>query len=68
MALVVITIQDDADGGVSVRLDNEPSIAVGRHHFSAAEQLGAAALNAIDAQLQPKGPQLVIAGADELPN
>ena len=63
MALVVITIQDKADGSIDVNLNNEPRIpqdgAMVRQ-WSQAEKLGAVALNAIHAQLQEEQPHIII--------
>lgn len=68
MALVVITVQDKPDGSVAVNLETEPPVVFGQAKFSPAQSLGAAALNAIHAQLPKPAPQIVLAGADELPH
>lgn len=72
MALVVIEIQDKADGSVDVRLATEPRMDGPREKYTMAEEMGATALNAIHGQLENQkaktGPKLVIAGADEMPH
>ena len=72
MALVVIEIQDKADGSVDVRLATEPQMSGPRAKYSKAEEMGATALNAIHGLLEDQkaktGPKLVIASADEIPH
>lgn len=68
MALVVIQVQDMPDGSVGVNLVTEPRIVGPKAHFSQAEKLGALALTAIHNELENLGPQLVLAGADEMPH
>lgn len=69
MALIVITIRD-REGGVDVQLVDEPRVTPEQTEFTPAQQLGAAALNAIhDALNSPEmnKPRLVVVGADEMP-
>lgn len=68
MALVVIQVQDMPDGSIGVNLVIEPRIVGPKANFTAAEKLGAVAINAIHAELENVGPKLVVAGADELPH
>ena len=71
MALVFITLQDMPDGQLNVSLNSEPPVLPTQTQFSPAQDLGAAALNAIHAQLQKvidDSPRIVLAGADELPH
>jgi len=51
MALIVITIRDMDDGSCSVQLMDEPHCQEGQTEFTPAQHVGAAALNAIHAQL-----------------
>jgi hypothetical protein len=70
MALIVITLRD-REGGVDVHLADEPRVDPDQTEFTPAQQLGAAALNAIHSMLasdKMNRPRLVIVGADELPN
>lgn len=70
MALIVITIKD-REGGVDVQLTDEPRVTPEQTEFTAAQQLGAAALTAIHQLLnspEMNKPRLVIVGADELLN
>ena len=72
MALVIIEIQDKADGSVDVRLATEPRMDGPRAKYTMAEEMGATALNAIHGMLEEKkvesGPKLIVVGADELPH
>jgi hypothetical protein len=83
MALIVITIRDMEDGTVAVQLQDEPKVRQDHTEFSAAQHIGAVALNAIHAQLNDIGKntidlsaapsvapgkrKLTIVGADEMP-
>jgi len=74
MPLIVITIQDQPDGSVSVQLTDEPKCAEDQTEFSPAQHIGAIALNAVDKELRepkiidPSKKKLILAGADELPH
>lgn len=72
MALVHISIQDEPDGQVAVRLTTEPPVMVGQAAETNAQKLGAIALNALHESLAKasttKGPRLVIVGADGMPH
>lgn len=83
MPLIVITIKDQPDGSVAVSLMDEPACTPDQTEFSAAQHIGATALNAIHHQLQqvgkntidlsaapsaaPHAKKLTLVGADELP-
>lgn len=83
MPLIVITIKDQPDGSVAVQLMDEPSCTADQKDFSPAQHIGAAALNAIHAQLNQVGKntidlsaapseatfakKLTLVGLDELP-
>jgi hypothetical protein len=65
MALIVITIRDMEDGSCSVQLQDEPHVQPDQVEFTAAQHVGAAALNAIHAQLNDK-PRIVDLSGDPL--
>ena len=66
MAMILITVQDMADGNVEVKMQAEPPVFSDQDSFTDAQKMGAVALNAIHGALQDIGPKIVIAGADEL--
>lgn len=72
MALVHISIQDEPDGRLAVRLTTEPPVMVGQAAETNAQKLGAIALNALHEALAksstPSGSRLVIVGADGIPH
>lgn len=69
MAMVIITIQDQPDGHVAVRMHAEPAVnTIGKPEFTPAQRMGAVALNAVQATLQAEKPRIILAGADELLN
>jgi hypothetical protein len=59
MALIVITIKDQEDGSVAVLLQDHPSCTPDQTEFTAAQHIGAAALNAIDQQLNAVGKNTI---------
>jgi hypothetical protein len=81
MALIAITIRDQPDGSVAVQMLDEPQCLPDQTEFTPAQHIAAAALNAIDQQLQSpkfleladitkkgkKKSSLILVGADELP-
>lgn len=83
MALIVITIKDQEDGSVAVQLQDHPQCQPDQQEFTPAQHIGAAALNAIDRELNAVGKhtidlsaapsaapgkkKLTLVGADELP-
>ena len=80
MALILIMIRDEPDGSCSVVLQDEPQCQPDQKEFTAAQHIGAMALNAIHRELNDKPkfvdaggnqldkkPQLQLVGADELP-
>lgn len=72
MALVHISIQDEPDSQVTVRLTAEPPVIVGQAAETNAQKLGAIALNVLHEALAkvstPSGQRLVIVGADGMPH
>lgn len=72
MALVMLLIQDEEDGSVSVRLHSEPQAArIERADFTAAQHLGATALNAISNEMETNpqaGKKLKLVVASEIPH
>lgn len=62
MALIVITIKDQEDGTVAVQLMDEPRCTPDQTEFSAAQHIGAAALNAIDRELKEVKPLIEVPG------
>lgn len=68
MALVHISIQDEPDGQVAVRLTTEPPVLVGQAAETNAQKLGAIALNALHEAIAKvstaRHPHLLIVGAD----
>jgi len=80
MALVIITIQDQPNGSVSVVLTDEPKVKPDQTEFSPAQHIATAALNAIHHQLNEVGkntidlsaapstkePKLIVVGQDEI--
>ena len=67
MALVLITIQDTADGHVDVRMNSEPLVEPGQTEFTQGQRMAAVALNAIQGALKELPPKILLAGADEMP-
>lgn len=73
MALIVITIKDQDDGSVAVQMTDEPQVTHDQEQFSPAQNIAAAALNAIHNELQepriidPSKKKLQLVGADEMP-
>lgn len=67
MALVIIQIQDTPDGAL-VRQSIEPPLNVARNNPTRAEVLGAAALSAIEAEINATKPVIEIFSADQMPH
>ena len=69
--MIIITVQDLADGNVEVKMNAEPPVYSDQPTFTDAQRMGAVALNAIHGAIQDIGPKsksdIVIAGADEMP-
>lgn len=63
MALILIRLQDGEDGGVDVNVQGEPRAhtlaGTDPQDFTAAQKLGAVALNAIHAQLAEDAPRIL---------
>jgi hypothetical protein len=70
MAMILITVQDLADGNVEVKMHAEPPVYSDQDSFTDAQRMAAVALNAIHGPIQenePKGSAIVVAGTDEKP-
>lgn len=70
MAMILITVQDLADGNVEVKMHAEPPVYSDQDSFTDAQRMAAVALNAIHGAIQdnePKGSAIVIAGTDDKP-
>jgi len=73
MALILITIKDQDDGSVAVQMTDEPQVLPDQEQFTPAQNIAAAALNAIHNELQepqiidPSKRKLQLVGADEMP-
>ena len=69
MAMILITVQDLADGNVEVKMHAEPPVYSDQDSFTDAQRMAAVALNAIHGAIQDIGPKsksdIVIAGTDE---
>lgn len=62
MAIIIITVQDTPEGSVDVRMISEPYVLPGQQEFSAAQRMGAVALNAIQGALQEESPIVMSGG------
>lgn len=56
MAQVLIVINDDPEGNVTVTLHMEPQVQRGQTEFTNAQRMGAVALNAVNAALTEEKP------------
>lgn len=56
MAIVIITVQDTAEGSVDVRMQTDPPVKSGQDEFTQAQRMGAVALNAIQGALEEASP------------
>jgi len=63
MAIIIITVQDTAEGSVDVRMITDPIVHPGQTEFSTAQRMGAVALNAITGALEDESP-IVMAGGN----
>ena len=63
MAIIIITVQDTAEGSVDVRMITDPVVVPGQQDFTQAQRMGAVALNAITGALEEPSP-IVMAGGN----
>lgn len=63
MAIIIITVQDTAEGSVDVRMITDPVVVPGQQDFTQAQRMGAVALNAITGALEEESP-IVMAGGN----
>lgn len=63
MAIIIITVQDTAEGSVDVRMVTDPPVVAGQQDFTQAQRMGAVALNAITGALEEESP-IVMAGGN----
>jgi len=66
MAIIIITVQDTAEGSVDVRMITDPVVTPGQTEFSTAQRMGAVALNAIQGALQQESPIVWDGGASKI--
>ena len=67
MAIVLITLQDAADGSINVDCVTEPFI-VDMDNMTPAQMLGGQVLGLVHSQLHdPETKRIILAGADEMP-
>lgn len=59
MALIILTIQDDPEGNVTVNMQIEPAVAPGATRFTNAQRMGAVALNAINSTLEREAKEQI---------
>jgi hypothetical protein len=70
MAMILITVQDLADGNVEVKMHAEPPVYSDQDSFTDAQRMAAVALTAIHGAIQDIGPKaaqsaIVVAGTNE---
>jgi hypothetical protein len=63
MAIIIITVQDTAEGSVDVRMVTDPIVTPGQEDFTTAQRMGAVALNAITGSLEEESP-IVLSGGN----
>lgn len=66
MAIIIITVQDTAEGSVDVRMITDPPVAPGQVDFTQSQRMGAVALNAIQGALQEESPILLDGGSSKI--
>ncbi len=76
MALIILTIQDDPEGNVTVNMQMEPAVPQGTTTFTNAQRMAAVALNAVNSTLEseansniltPDKPKIEIVTGGKLP-
>lgn len=64
MAIIIITIQDTAEGSVDMRMITDPVVAPGQTEFTQAQRMGAVALNAVQGALEETSPIILNGGGN----
>lgn len=66
MAIIIITIQDTAEGSVDVRMITDPPVQAGQAEFTQAQRMGAVALNAVQGALEEESPIIMHGGNSKI--
>lgn len=66
MAIIIITVQDTAEGSVDVRMITDPVVVPGQEEFTTAQRMGAVALNAITGALEDESPIVLTGGNSKI--
>jgi len=66
MAIIIITVQDTAEGSVDVRMITDPPVQPEQKEFSQAQRMGAVALNAIQGALEEESPIVMSGGNSKI--
>lgn len=66
MAIIIITVQDTAEGSVDVRMITDPVVAPEQSEFTQAQRMGAVALNAIQGALEEISPIVMSGGNSKI--
>ncbi|WP_288076447.1 hypothetical protein [Pseudomonas sp.] len=66
MAIIIITVQDTAEGSVDVRMVTDPVVTPGQTEFTTAQRMGAVALNAITGALEEESPIIMQGGNSKI--
>jgi hypothetical protein len=66
MAIIIITVQDTAEGSVDVRMITDPVVQPEQTEFSQAQRMGAVALNAIHGALEETSPIVMSGGNSKI--
>lgn len=66
MPIIIITVQDTAEGSVDVRMVTDPPVHPGQSEFSQAQRMGAVAINAITSALEEESPIVMSGGNSKI--
>lgn len=66
MAIIIITVQDTAEGSVDVRMITDPPVQPGQEEFTQSQRMGAVALNAIQGALEKESPIIMHGGNSKI--
>lgn len=66
MSIIIITVQDTAEGSVDVRMITDPVVTPGQTEFTTAQRMGAVALNAITGALEEESPIVLTGGNSKI--
>lgn len=66
MAIIIITVQDTAEGSVDVRMISDPPVSAGQSEFTTSQRMGAVALNAITGALEEESPIVLTGGNSKI--